>query len=157
MYTGRANEETFAKEARPTPRGPRPEAHAQRPTPEAQAHRAHTGTHRKAQCRAMQLTPARRRAVPPPPTPAVCVCVQVAFLHDDAYVATGGDCGRLFVWGSESARLVYRAKGDGSIVNCVAPHPTLPLIAVSGSNAQTRGPLQTRDATHTPHLSLIHI
>ena len=57
---------------------------------------------------------------------------EVSFTHDDAYVTTGGDCGRLYVWGTTSARLVYRARGDASIVNCVAPHPHLPLLAVSG-------------------------
>ena len=57
---------------------------------------------------------------------------EVCTLIDDAHVATGGDCGRLYVWGTQSGRLVYRAQGDGSIVNCVCPHPSLPLVAVSG-------------------------
>ena len=57
---------------------------------------------------------------------------EVCLLHDEKYVATGGDCGRVYVWGRVSGRLVYRERGDGSIVNCVAPHPSLPLLAVSG-------------------------
>ena len=57
---------------------------------------------------------------------------EVCFLHDDRYVATGGDCGRVYVWGTASGRLVYRDRGDGSIVNVVCPHPSLPLLAVSG-------------------------
>ena len=57
---------------------------------------------------------------------------EVCFLHDGAYVATGGDCGHVYVWGAQSGRLVYRARGDSSIVNVVAPHPSLPMLAVSG-------------------------
>ena len=57
---------------------------------------------------------------------------EVCFLNDDRYVATGGDCGRIYVWGAASGQLVYRARADSSIVNCVAPHPTLPYMAVSG-------------------------
>jgi WD40 repeat protein/tetratricopeptide (TPR) repeat protein len=57
---------------------------------------------------------------------------EVCFLHDDTYVATGGDCGRVYLWAVESGRLVYREKGDSNIVNCVAPHPSLPILAVSG-------------------------
>ena len=63
---------------------------------------------------------------------------EVSFTHDDAYVATGGDCGRMYLWGATSGRLVYRRRGDASIVNCVAPHPSLPLIAVSGIDSDIK-------------------
>ena len=56
---------------------------------------------------------------------------EVQFMWDDRYVATGGDCGKLYVWGTDSGRTVYRARADGNIVNCVAPHPVLPMLAVS--------------------------
>ena len=57
---------------------------------------------------------------------------EAVWLANDRLVATGGDCGRLYLWSAVSGRLVYRAQADGSIVNCVAPHPSLPLVAVSG-------------------------
>ena len=57
---------------------------------------------------------------------------EVCLLHDGAYVATGGDCGNVYLWGTHSGRLLYRGRGDASIVNCVCPHPSLPLLAVSG-------------------------
>jgi len=63
---------------------------------------------------------------------------EVSFTHDDTYVATGGDCGRIYLWGAHSGRLVYRRRGDASIVNCVAPHPSLPLIAVSGIDSDIK-------------------
>jgi len=57
---------------------------------------------------------------------------EAVWLANDRLVATGGDCGRLYIWSAVSGRLVYRAQADGSIVNCVAPHPSLPFVAVSG-------------------------
>lgn len=56
----------------------------------------------------------------------------VAFLFDDRYVVSGGDCGNLFIWRTSDGQLLQRLKADGSICNCVAPHPTLPLVAASG-------------------------
>lgn len=57
---------------------------------------------------------------------------EVRFLLGDRFVATGGDCGHLFVWRNRDGALVQKLRADGSICNCVAPHPVLPLVAVSG-------------------------
>eukprot|EP00747_Dinoflagellata_sp_TGD_P216195 gnl/TRDRNA2_/TRDRNA2_88775_c0_seq2.p1 gnl/TRDRNA2_/TRDRNA2_88775_c0~~gnl/TRDRNA2_/TRDRNA2_88775_c0_seq2.p1 ORF type:complete len:489 (+),score=60.63 gnl/TRDRNA2_/TRDRNA2_88775_c0_seq2:76-1542(+) len=57
---------------------------------------------------------------------------EVRFLFGDRFVASGGDCGNLFIWRTGDGTLVRRLKADGSICNCVAPHPTLPLVAASG-------------------------
>lgn len=47
-------------------------------------------------------------------------------------VASGSDCGRLFVWNSESGELLAAIRADGQVVNESVAHPTLPLLAVSG-------------------------
>ena len=55
------------------------------------------------------------------------------FLWDGRHVATGSDCGHLFVYeayGTGDIASLLRA--DRHIVNCVAPHPTLPVVAASG-------------------------
>ena len=35
----------------------------------------------------------------------------------------------MFIWERDSGRLVRAIKADGQIVNCVAPHPSLPVVA----------------------------
>lgn len=57
---------------------------------------------------------------------------EVRFLFDDRYVVSGGDCGNLFIWRTSDGTLLQRLRADGSICNCVAPHPSLPLVAASG-------------------------
>jgi WD40 repeat protein len=57
---------------------------------------------------------------------------EVRFLFEDRYVVSGGDCGNLFIWRTNDGTLLQRLRADGSICNCVAPHPTLPLVAASG-------------------------
>jgi WD repeat-containing protein 42A len=58
---------------------------------------------------------------------------EVALLGDGKYVATGGDCGSLFVWSRfEGQRLLVKKPADPYVLNCVAPNPILPLIATSG-------------------------
>jgi len=59
-------------------------------------------------------------------------CKEACFLLDEQCVATGGDCGSLFIWRAQTGELVRRIVADRCIVNCVASHPTLPLLAVSG-------------------------
>ena len=56
----------------------------------------------------------------------------VAFMCDDAYVATGSDCGGLFVWRVRSGALVQKVQADSQVVNNVCPHPRLPVAATSG-------------------------
>jgi WD repeat-containing protein 42A len=57
---------------------------------------------------------------------------QVRFLFGGEYLATGSDCGRLFVWRTRTGRLQHILKADCAVANCLAPHAHLPLIAVSG-------------------------
>lgn len=45
---------------------------------------------------------------------------------------SGSDDGNLFVWSKDSGKLNGIYEGDGSVVNVIEGHPTLPLVAVSG-------------------------
>ena len=56
----------------------------------------------------------------------------VAFLCEDKYVGTGGDCGSMFIWDKLTCELVLQIRADGQVVNNVCPHPHLPVIATSG-------------------------
>ncbi|CAO1637093.1 unnamed protein product [Jaminaea pallidilutea] len=58
---------------------------------------------------------------------------EVNFLGaQDEYVVSGSDDGHFFIWDSETSKLLGIWQGDGSVVNVVVPHPTLPVLAVSG-------------------------
>ncbi len=49
------------------------------------------------------------------------------------WVVSGSDDGHIFIWGRESGRLVQLLHGDRiGAVNCLEPHPNLPLLATSG-------------------------
>lgn len=50
----------------------------------------------------------------------------------DEFVTSGSDDGNFFIWDKLSGQLVDILEGDGSIVNVIEGHPTLPLVAVSG-------------------------
>eukprot|EP00310_Coccolithus_braarudii_P012396 CAMPEP_0183348976 /NCGR_PEP_ID=MMETSP0164_2-20130417/13305_1 /TAXON_ID=221442 /ORGANISM="Coccolithus pelagicus ssp braarudi, Strain PLY182g" /LENGTH=709 /DNA_ID=CAMNT_0025520643 /DNA_START=5 /DNA_END=2137 /DNA_ORIENTATION=+ len=63
---------------------------------------------------------------------------EVCLLHQDAYIATGGDCGNLYIWHTVSAKQVLKVRADACIVNCLAPHPSLPLLAVSGIDSDVK-------------------
>ena len=68
---------------------------------------------------------------------------EVALVGDGQYVATGGDCGNLYIWERfGNQRLVVKKTADPYVLNCVAPHPFLPLLATSGiaSVADVWGP-----------------
>lgn len=58
----------------------------------------------------------------------------VSFLGlDDEFVASGSDCGHLFVWSKRDGRLRRMLHGDSHVLNCVEPHPHQPLtVATSG-------------------------
>jgi len=77
----------------------------------------------------------------------------------DEYVVSGSDCGRVFVWEKESGRLLWAQRGDNMVVNCLEPHPHLPLtLATSGIDddikiwAPTRPTPQEPPASPTPEL-----
>ncbi|XP_012276736.1 DDB1- and CUL4-associated factor 6 isoform X2 [Orussus abietinus] len=48
------------------------------------------------------------------------------------YVMSGSDCGHVFVWERESAKLCMLLEADQHVVNCLQPHPYLPMLATSG-------------------------
>ncbi|KAI8850953.1 WD40-repeat-containing domain protein [Chytridium lagenaria] len=48
------------------------------------------------------------------------------------YVMSGSDDGRLFIWSKDSGEVINVLRGDKSVVNCIAPNPLDPFIAVSG-------------------------
>lgn len=48
------------------------------------------------------------------------------------YVMSGSDCGHIFVWDKETTELVMFLEGDNHVVNCLQPHPSLPVLASSG-------------------------
>eukprot|EP00164_Ancoracysta_twista_P010609 GFYU01016076.1.p1 GENE.GFYU01016076.1~~GFYU01016076.1.p1 ORF type:complete len:626 (+),score=149.36 GFYU01016076.1:94-1971(+) len=62
----------------------------------------------------------------------------VCFMSDGGYVCTGADCGNLFVWDSETADLVLKIKCDAAVLNSVASHPFLPVLAVSGIDDEAK-------------------
>ncbi|XP_069797472.1 DDB1- and CUL4-associated factor 8 [Narcine bancroftii] len=48
-------------------------------------------------------------------------------------VVSGSDCGHIFLWEKLSCRIVQFMEGDkGGQVNCLEPHPHLPVLATSG-------------------------
>ncbi|WVF73160.1 hypothetical protein IAT40_007979 [Kwoniella sp. CBS 6097] len=47
-------------------------------------------------------------------------------------ICSGSDDGNFFVWDKDTGRLEGIWEGDGSVVNVMEQHPTLPLIACSG-------------------------
>jgi DDB1- and CUL4-associated factor 8 len=54
------------------------------------------------------------------------------FGSEQQYVLSGGDCGNLFVWQRGDPDPIAVRPSDPEILNSVASHPTLPLIATSG-------------------------
>ncbi|KAL7418329.1 hypothetical protein Q5752_006787 [Cryptotrichosporon argae] len=47
-------------------------------------------------------------------------------------IASGSDDGNFFVWDKDTGRLEGIWEGDGSVVNVMEQHPTLPIVATSG-------------------------
>lgn len=48
------------------------------------------------------------------------------------YVASGSDCGRLFIWRKSDAKLLRAIDGDKYVVNCIESHPNATAMASSG-------------------------
>ncbi|CAN7108440.1 DDB1- and CUL4-associated factor 8-like protein 2 isoform X1 [Brassica rapa] len=48
------------------------------------------------------------------------------------YVVSGSDCGRIFIWKKKSGELIRVMEGDRYVVNCIEPHPHIPVLASSG-------------------------
>jgi hypothetical protein len=51
---------------------------------------------------------------------------------NDEFVVSGSEEGYFFLWRRETGALHGIYEGDGSVVNVIEAHPTLPLLAVSG-------------------------
>ncbi|XP_076174952.1 DDB1- and CUL4-associated factor 6 isoform X2 [Ptiloglossa arizonensis] len=47
-------------------------------------------------------------------------------------VMSGSDCGHVFIWDKETAKLCMLLEADQHVVNCLQPHPYLPLLATAG-------------------------
>lgn len=48
------------------------------------------------------------------------------------FVMSGSDCGHVFVWEKDTAKLCMLLEADQHVVNCLQPHPYLPMLATSG-------------------------
>ncbi|XP_012304333.1 DDB1- and CUL4-associated factor 8-like protein 2 [Aotus nancymaae] len=49
------------------------------------------------------------------------------------FVVSGSDCGHIFFWEKSSCQIIQLLKGDTeSTINCLEPHPHLPMLVTSG-------------------------
>ncbi|KAF2322674.1 hypothetical protein GH714_028269 [Hevea brasiliensis] len=48
------------------------------------------------------------------------------------YVASGSDCGRIFIWKKKGGELIRVMEADKHVVNCIEPHPHATVLASSG-------------------------
>ena len=48
------------------------------------------------------------------------------------HIMSGSDCGHVFIWNRQSAKVVSVLQGDSHVVNRVRPHPYMPILATSG-------------------------
>lgn len=58
--------------------------------------------------------------------------IKEATFWGNDYVMSGSDCGHVFIWNRKTGELVMLLRADDHVVNCLAPHPTLPYLATSG-------------------------
>ncbi|KAK9109350.1 hypothetical protein Sjap_017410 [Stephania japonica] len=67
------------------------------------------------------------------------------------YVVSGSDCGRIFIWRKKDGELLRAMKADKHVVNCIEPHPHVPMLASSGleHNIKIWSP-QAADKTSLP-------
>lgn len=54
------------------------------------------------------------------------------FGPNDDYIVSGSDCGHIFIWKKKGGDLLRMMIGDRRIVNCLQPHPFMPILATSG-------------------------
>ncbi|KAK6640365.1 hypothetical protein RUM44_012058 [Polyplax serrata] len=49
------------------------------------------------------------------------------------FIVSGSDCGNIFFWEKETEAIVqWMAGDDNGVVNCLEPHPEIPVLATSG-------------------------
>lgn len=58
--------------------------------------------------------------------------IKEATFWGNDYVMSGSDCGHIFIWDRKTASLKMLLEADQHVVNCLQPHPTLPILATSG-------------------------
>ncbi|XP_039436330.1 DDB1- and CUL4-associated factor 6-like [Culex pipiens pallens] len=58
--------------------------------------------------------------------------IKEATFWGNDYIMSGSDCGHVFTWERATGELVMLMEADQHVVNCVQPHPTLPMLATSG-------------------------
>jgi len=50
------------------------------------------------------------------------------------YIVSGSDCGNIFFWDKNTEAIINYMKGDHvGVVNCLEPHPWMPVLATSGA------------------------
>lgn len=68
------------------------------------------------------------------------------------YVVSGSDCGNIYVWERESEHVInYMAGDEGGVVNCLEPHPHLPVLATSGLDDDVK--IWVPSCEHPPKLA----
>ena len=61
------------------------------------------------------------------------------FGPDDELVVSGSDDGHVYVWSKPTGALLFWARGDDDVVNCLEPHPFLAAtLATSGEEGASR-------------------
>ncbi|XP_058569556.1 DDB1- and CUL4-associated factor 8-like [Neofelis nebulosa] len=65
------------------------------------------------------------------------------------FVVSGSDCGHIFLWEKSSCQIVQFMEGDrGGTINCLQPHPHLPVMATSGLDHDAKIWAPTAKATN---------
>eukprot|EP00931_Biecheleriopsis_adriatica_P118296 TRINITY_DN93733_c0_g1_i1.p1 TRINITY_DN93733_c0_g1~~TRINITY_DN93733_c0_g1_i1.p1 ORF type:complete len:558 (+),score=100.81 TRINITY_DN93733_c0_g1_i1:30-1676(+) len=64
---------------------------------------------------------------------------EVAYLGAEAgLVASGSDCGRLFIWEASSGQLLCLRRGDAFVINAIASHPRDLCLATGGIDSSVK-------------------
>lgn len=58
--------------------------------------------------------------------------IKEATFWGNDFVMSGSDCGHVFIWQRDNAQLRMLLQADQHVVNCLQPHPSLPILATSG-------------------------
>lgn len=58
--------------------------------------------------------------------------IKEATFWGNDFVMSGSDCGHVFIWQRNNAKLKMLLQADQHVVNCLQPHPSLPILATSG-------------------------
>ena len=58
----------------------------------------------------------------------------------DEYVVSGSDDGHVYVWSKSTGGLLFWARGDDDVVNCLEPHPFLPMTLATSGGRTARVP-----------------